>query len=515
MKYINFYALCLSMLTSPYLACFGSPTVPPSSDKALSCTHSDDIPQSTSFPQLDAWITSHAFLKCDDTQEAVLRASPHTQGINHTQVSYQQFIESIQHSTDHHMSLLNTTVTPQGRYTASPNRVYLQKLVIPSESTIYFFGDLHGDIASLVLSLAQLQSQGILDNNWKLKQGHYIFFGGDLVDRGTYGIEVIATLCHLKSSNADSVFLIRGNHEDCKINKRFGFFTEYTSKFQEQLQDDDALKKFEEVLQKFYASLPVALFLGIQQKNGLTSYLQLCHGGLELYDVRPLLQQKGHKLPDSSGILASHIITSLHRRNFLTSIKKGPDSSLQFDTRKGGQDLSDYLDASDLRSTSLGFMWNDFSAASQELVPTTFFQPYRGLSIGSKLAHKIFSRMETPHHRVVGIIRAHQHNASMPQLLEDENQSVYKLPWQPDTDGTQHHAITTVATYMFTPSPSFLRIDFDTPTTAADPISAWKLTNFYIPHFTTRMLAPDAVKKLAWTQKGPTPLTQWKNAFDY
>lgn len=472
-------------------------------------------------------------------------------------VTYEQFTSALQRIVGQQLATLNATSPPPKKYTTDSNRIYIQKLIIPQESKIYFFGDLHGDIASLVLSLAQLKKLRVIDNNWLVQGNNYIFFGGDCVDRGNFSVEVITTICQLKLLNENRVFFIRGNHEDTELNFEFGFRKEYKKKFEKELSISATNKEFFTLLKEFYASLPVAIFVGIQQHDKKTYYVQLCHGGLELYDIHPLLQQKGSTLPGNAGSLTSHVIQSMNRRQFLEDLQKNTKTLDLKDDIKTGGSFERRLDEKTPTTKNSGFMWNDFNASPQVEIHQTGFHSGRGFSMGSTLAHEIFDAISLPHHKVVGIIRGHQHNETMPQLLNDTaikdankkvleifnhetwelshlkahqpppprpqpfplsgdgNGGVYKLPWQPKANGSQHHAFTTVATYKYTPSPSFLCIRLDAPPPKSkDSLSGWIMTNFYIPGFNDSMLKPNASTLLSWNGK-TQGFTQWKNAVNF
>jgi hypothetical protein len=64
----------------------------------------------------------------------------------------------------------------------------------------------------------------------------YLFLGG-YVDRGTRSLETILLLLALKLKNPDQIHMLRGHHEDKKINKIYGFADECHLKFNEDIMD--------------------------------------------------------------------------------------------------------------------------------------------------------------------------------------------------------------------------------------------------------------------------------------
>ncbi|KAH3732367.1 serine/threonine protein phosphatase [Pelomyxa schiedti] len=79
-------------------------------------------------------------------------------------------------------------------------------------SSINIVGDLHGSwdcLKQLSFSAITVGKEPSDSNLW--------IFNGDFVDRGAFGIEVLATLCQLLVKNPQSVFLNRGNHESSNM----------------------------------------------------------------------------------------------------------------------------------------------------------------------------------------------------------------------------------------------------------------------------------------------------------
>ena len=63
--------------------------------------------------------------------------------------------------------------------------------------------------------------------------GFTYLFLGDYIDYGKYNVEVLCLLFALKLKHPDSIFLLRGHHEDIFVNKALGFAEECVAKFKD------------------------------------------------------------------------------------------------------------------------------------------------------------------------------------------------------------------------------------------------------------------------------------------
>eukprot|EP01061_Rhynchopus_euleeides_P017626 TRINITY_DN29265_c0_g1_i1.p1 TRINITY_DN29265_c0_g1~~TRINITY_DN29265_c0_g1_i1.p1 ORF type:complete len:761 (+),score=269.98 TRINITY_DN29265_c0_g1_i1:54-2336(+) len=90
----------------------------------------------------------------------------------------------------------------------------VKRIKAPETGKITVVGDLHGQLSDL---LYILETQGMPSPN------HHILFNGDYVDRGESGVEVLLILLVLSLLHPDCVHLNRGNHEDRRINAKYGF----------------------------------------------------------------------------------------------------------------------------------------------------------------------------------------------------------------------------------------------------------------------------------------------------
>ena len=95
--------------------------------------------------------------------------------------------------------------------THSDGFIYKQKLEIGDK--VIMFGDFHGSFHTFFRLMIRLVNAGILDDRFRLAEGYYILFCGDILDRGQYALEIVTFILNLIINNDGRVIYNRGNHE--------------------------------------------------------------------------------------------------------------------------------------------------------------------------------------------------------------------------------------------------------------------------------------------------------------
>lgn len=175
---------------------------------------------------------------------------------------------------------------------------FFEKAVLFDENAIvHVVGDQHASfhdtvefLSSIFCSKTPLAESPFVENSLKLKEkfkNHHWIFCGDLTDSGIYGVETLAVIFSVHLTNPFNIHIIRGNHEDVRINNRYGFLQEIKEKYKDKLEDKkmQKLEVIRNLLITVYHQLPVALW-GIfksTNKNQMSVTL-FCHGGIEFDD---------------------------------------------------------------------------------------------------------------------------------------------------------------------------------------------------------------------------------------
>ena len=156
----------------------------------------------------------------------------------------------------------------------------LVDISVPEGGVVTVFGDVHGQLYDVLhaLSLSGLPSEK-----------NILLFNGDLVDRGSWSVEVILLVFAMKVAFPNYIHISRGNHESKSMNKVYGFEGEVKAKYNENCFD---------LFLEIFCYLPLAHLIG--------NKVFVCHGGLfnepniTLEDIR---KTNRFKEPPESGIM--------------------------------------------------------------------------------------------------------------------------------------------------------------------------------------------------------------------
>lgn len=346
---------------------------------------------SSAFPTLSAW------------NDAITKIPKRTGGDFRNVLTYQelQLVFDVhdlvmKEQLDDASKWVNVPIEAEGDF-----KPYVQKLVVPEGSEIIFWGDLHGNIRSLLLPLNRLKKSGFIADSFKITNPNcYMIFLGDFVDRGNFSIEVLYTLLRLKIANPSQVFLLRGNHEDRSLNCAYGFCSELEDKF----GDIDQSPIF-----NFYEWLPLALFLGSGVgQDGKMNYVLCCHGGIEPgFDPHDLLMAQGPCL--------YAWLNCLNRSQWLARVPADLQHIIKQTIPE--QEYSDFIPQSLCEPFSLGFAWFDFMVDDGE--STLSYSSTRGWILGKTLTAYLLESFSGPTYVLRTVVRGHQHSGAMLKFLSD------------------------------------------------------------------------------------------------
>ena len=177
------------------------------------------------------------------------------------------------------------------------NNINKYNKIISSDSRIILIGDIHSSFHSLLQVIETLVNRNFFQKNdegetiLKLKPKHYIFFLGDMLDRGPYNIEVLYLCFILQYLNIDiknstrQVWLLNGNHEDFIINRQISDNTSPMG-YAEELREQFNLSITDEYIDyyKILHYLPSAIFLKFTEK-----IYQLNHGAIDLSQITKII----------------------------------------------------------------------------------------------------------------------------------------------------------------------------------------------------------------------------------
>ncbi|PSS19612.1 Serine/threonine-protein phosphatase PP1 isozyme 9 [Actinidia chinensis var. chinensis] len=179
-------------------------------------------------------------------------------------------------------------------------------------------GDIHGQYQDLLR---------LFEYGGYPPAANYLFLG-DYVDRGKQSLETICLLLAYKIRYPDKIFLLRGNHEDAKINRIYGFYDECKRRFNVRLW---------KIFTDCFNCLPVAALI--------EGKILCMHGGLspELQNLGQIREiQRPTDIPDN-GLLCDLLWSDPDPR-----VEGWADSDRGVSCTFGPDKVAEFLDKNDL-----------------------------------------------------------------------------------------------------------------------------------------------------------------------
>ncbi|MHA1648250.1 MAG: metallophosphoesterase family protein [Promethearchaeota archaeon] len=143
--------------------------------------------------------------------------------------------------------------------------------IIREEGEIaYFIGDTHGSYEESLIAITYFEK--ILEKSPDVK----IIFDGDYVDRNLYDLENLTLITAFFLLHPNNVVMLRGNHEDQKINKYYGFYRNIKDYFIIQ----DRIDEIYGLILEFFTRLPIIHVLTLKSSNNVIKNIITVHGGI-------------------------------------------------------------------------------------------------------------------------------------------------------------------------------------------------------------------------------------------
>ncbi|XP_053544788.1 serine/threonine-protein phosphatase 5 [Bombina bombina] len=189
----------------------------------------------------------------------------------------------------------------------------LVEITLDKSEKVTVCGDTHGQFYDLM---------NIFHLNGLPSENNPYIFNGDFVDRGSFSVEVIVTLCGFKLLFPSHFHLLRGNHETDTMNQMYGFEGEVKAKYSAQM-----FQLFSEVFQW----LPLVMCINKR--------VLIMHGGLFSEDGVTLDQIRSierNRQPPDSGPMCDLLWSDPQPQDGRSTSKRGvscqfgPDVSRRF-----------------------------------------------------------------------------------------------------------------------------------------------------------------------------------------
>jgi hypothetical protein len=183
------------------------------------------------------------------------------------------FLERIVNATNANKNKYFNNIVPES---LNHNNGFITCINVPEKAKVINFGDFHGSFHTFLRIFERFKLLGIIkyDDNKKLiiANDYYILFCGDILDRGTYAMEILDFMFELMINSPEQIIYIRGNHENESVYLSMQFKNEIYFKI-----NRNQSSKFKD----FFTYLPTAVIIHFE--NTELNYIA-CHGCIPIKD---------------------------------------------------------------------------------------------------------------------------------------------------------------------------------------------------------------------------------------
>ena len=149
------------------------------------------------------------------------------------------------------------------------NNGFITYITVPENAKVINFGDFHGSFHTFLRIFERFKLLGIITyigDTLSIADDYYILFCGDILDRGTYAMEILDFMFELMINSPNNIIYIRGNHEVESVYQEMQFKNEIYFKIS---------RKESSKFKDFFTYLPTSVIIHYEKTD--LKYIA-CHG---------------------------------------------------------------------------------------------------------------------------------------------------------------------------------------------------------------------------------------------
>jgi len=265
----------------------------------------------------------------------------------------------------------------------------LLKMKVYKTTKIIVFGDFHGSFHTFFRHMERLMKMKIINKKtFEIQDNYILIFLGDIVDRGTFSLEILLfiSILILRNNNPISLKIIynRGNHEEISTNIEDFIGKEIRKKF----PNNSEFSAIKDKIYKLHTYLPSAIIVEMEDKR-----LWLSHGCFPIAN------------------LGSNIVAETFKETFFTSSSV---YETEFFKKNDDHDFDNFFGIPNQ------IRWNDVNIEGNDTLKN--INRNAGIKLGPNIIRDIMRL-----NNLTMIIRGHQDTINNSWLYSEGLNKIYKL----------------------------------------------------------------------------------------